>query len=97
MARHTFMFNGGEELTTMGAAWFVSYCYSKLINASHVNWKRVKTTSTRISVFNRTTNFHKYWLQKVLQMDEYNLDKNTIGLSGNQVKEMAHDLLNILP
>ena len=97
MARHTFQFNGGDELTTMGAAWFVSYCYFNHINSAHINWKKVNTSGNRISVYNRTYDYHKYWLQKVLQMDEYNLDKNTIGLSGRQVKIMAEELLNILP
>jgi hypothetical protein len=27
MARNAFNFEGGEELVTMGASWFVSYSY----------------------------------------------------------------------
>lgn len=87
MARHIFMFNGGDDLTTMGATWFVSYCYYKNIDSTHDNWKTVKTYNNRIAVYNSTTNNHKYWLNKVLQMDENNLNKNTLGLNGRQVKK----------
>ena len=38
MARHTFSFLGGEDLTTMGATWFVSYAYYKYVDSSHKNW-----------------------------------------------------------
>ena len=96
MARHTFKFDGGEELTTMGAAWFVSYCYYNHIDRQHKNWQTVSTASNRISVYNRTNHYHTYWLKKVLQMDEYNLEKNTIKLSGIDVKYMAAQLLSKL-
>ena len=97
MARHIFMFNGGDDLTTMGATWFVSYCYYKNIDSTHDNWKTVKTCKNRISVYNSTINNHKYWLNKVLQMDENNLNKNTLGLRGKQVVKMADELLQVLP
>ena len=96
MARHTFLFDGGEELTTMGAAWFVSYCYYDHIDRGHNNWETVSTASNRISVYRRTTNYHIYWLKKVLQMNEYNLNKNTIKLSGTEIKNMATKLLENL-
>lgn len=92
MARHTFTFLGGEYLTTMGAAWFVSYSYWHKYS-SHLNWRRVSTYQNRISVFEKTKKYHIYWLQQVTIMDEINLDKNTLGLSGIQVKKMAAELL----
>lgn len=94
MARHTFLFKGGEELTTMGACWFVSYCYYKRIKPSHINWRKPSTYSNRISVFTRTRNLHKYYLERVLEMDITNLDKNQLELNGIQIKEMAKELLN---
>ena len=41
--RHSFAFEGGEDLTTMGATWFVSYCYYDKIDPTHKNWKKVET------------------------------------------------------
>jgi hypothetical protein len=93
MARHTFTFQGGEELTTMGASWFVSYCYYKKIKPTHLNWRKPSTSTNRISVFGRTQNMHKFYLERVLEMDITNLNKNRIDLSGIQIKEMAKELL----
>lgn len=93
MARHTFLFQGGEDLTTMGACWFVSFCFHKKLKPSHLNWQKISTCMTRISVFKKTQNMHKYYLERVLEMDITNLNKNRIGLSGIQVKEMAKELL----
>ncbi len=94
MARHTFNFEGGEDLTTMGATWFVSYKYYELIDRNHVNWNKVKTSKSRSSVYNRTTTMHNYWLTKVLEMDNYNLNKNTIGLDAEQVKSLTRLILS---
>ncbi len=93
MGRHVFSFEGGEDLTTMGACWFVSYCYYKNIDNSHRNWDSVSTASNRISVYTSTKHYHKYWLSEVLNMSDANLNKNSLGLSGSQVKRMARELL----
>lgn len=93
MARHTFTFQGGEDLTTMGACWFVSYCYYKKIKPGHLNWRKPSTYANRISVFTRTQNLHKYYLERILEMDVSNLNKNRIDLNGIRVKEMARELL----
>ncbi|MDE7263950.1 MAG: hypothetical protein K2N64_04755 [Anaeroplasmataceae bacterium] len=96
MARNTFTFDGGEELTTMGAGWFVSYCWYKNVDSMHSNWKRVSTYKGRISVFNRTRKYFKYWLVQIGNMNEKNLNKGAIGLRGNEIKLMAKKLLDIL-
>ncbi|MCL2675966.1 MAG: hypothetical protein FWE84_05225 [Firmicutes bacterium] len=93
MARHTFSFDGGEELTTMGAGWFVSYSYYQHLDRTHRNWNRISTAASRSSVYHRTTNMHNYWLQQVLYMNDDNLNKNTLGLSSSSIKEMAKKLL----
>lgn len=36
---------------------------------------------------------HKYYLERVLDMDITNLNKNRIGLNGIQIKEMVRKLL----
>lgn len=94
MGRHTFNLEGGEELTTMGACWFVSYAYYKWVDNGHVNWKKVSTSSSRISVYDRTKEMHKFWLLNVLNMNDNNLNKNTIGLNGKNIKTMAQKILN---
>lgn len=93
MSSHNYNFEGGEYLTQMGASWFVSYCYFKNIDASHKHWENISTASNRISVYNRTQNFHKYWLQKIVCMDTDRLNKNKIGLDANHVIAMAQELL----
>lgn len=93
MARHPFNFEDGEYLTTMGAVWFVSYCYYNKIDKIHLNWQNISTVSNRMSVYRRTADFHKFWLHRVLEMNDRNLNKNTLGLSGDEVKNMAKKLL----
>ena len=90
--RHTFHFTGGEKLTTMGAVWFVSYMWYSIIDNNHKNWSYVSTVNQRISIYNRTSHFHVFWLEQILQMNPRNLDKSTIGLRGHEVIEMANAL-----
>ena len=96
MATHDFSFEGGDILSKMGASWFVSYAYYKYIDSSHDNWSRVLTTQSRISKFNTSKSYHKYWLNQVVVMNSANLNKNTIGLEANQTKSMAKELLAFL-
>lgn len=93
---HTFNLAGGDELTTMGAAWFVSYCYYIHVNKNHLNWNAVSTYKNRISVFNNSTPYHKYWLKEVLNMNTNKLNKNSLGLNGNDIKKMSEELLKII-
>ncbi|MDR2884108.1 MAG: hypothetical protein LBV09_03265 [Deferribacteraceae bacterium] len=96
MARHTFSFNGGKELTTMGASWFVSYCYHEHLDGTHMNWDSVLTVKNRISAYYKTKYLHKYWLEQVLEMNNYNLNKNTINLKATEIKNMAEKLLDYI-
>jgi hypothetical protein len=96
MVRHTFTFDGGEELTTMGASWFVSYSYYLKLDKTHQNWNRIKTVESRSSVHRRTTKMHNYWLKQVLNMDDVRLSKNTLGLRAIAIKAMAKELLAVI-
>lgn len=96
MASHNFSFEGGEILTGMGASWFVSYAYYQKIDRTHKNWDRVATTQPRISKFNKGAEYHKAWLQEVIYMNPANLNKNTIGLTAEETKRMARELLAVL-
>ena len=93
MTRNIFQFKGGGELTTMGAVWFVSYMWYNIIDKTHENWNYVSTVNQRISTYNRTINFHDFWLNQILQMNPKFLNRNTIGLNGYDAIQMAKELL----
>ena len=93
MGRHTFSFEGGDDLTTMGATWFVSYCYYNHIDSSHRNWEKVSTASSRASVYSRTSHYHKFWLTEILKMSDANLNKNSLNLDAFEIKRMTKELL----
>ncbi len=87
--RHAFAFEGGEQLTTIGATFFVSYLYHRYVDPMHRNWDTIKTQNSRISVINRSVNYHATWLRHISNMSDSNLNKNTLGLDGVTVKKMA--------
>lgn len=94
--RHTFSFEGGEQLTTIGATFFVSYLYHRHINSAHRNWESIKTQNSRISTINRSEDYHQVWLNHIGSMSAANLNKNTLGLDGADVKKMALAVLKAL-
>ncbi len=92
--KHDFKFEGGGYLTQIGASWFVSYSYYSNIDKNHLAWKKVKTSSSRITIYNLTIKYHEFWLNKVMDMDNNRLSTNKIGLKGYQVKQMAKEILS---
>lgn len=94
--RHAFSFDGGEQLTTIGASFFVSYLYHRYVDSTHRNWESIKTRDSRISTINRTGDYHVDWLNQVGCMSEANLNKNTLGLDGAVVKKMALAIKRVL-
>ena len=93
MPSHAFNFNGGDKLSKMGASRFVSYSFYLYNDKSHKNWQNVSTYQSRISVFNKTKNYHQYWLRKVLEMNDKRLNTNKIGLDAAETKRLAKKLL----
>ena len=91
---HAYPFYGGEFLGKMGAAWFVSYAYHEHVDATHGNWSRTTTASGRMCRYNNTFSYHRYWLDKVMTMNDQNLAKNTIGLAPREVKDMANAVMS---
>jgi hypothetical protein len=91
--RHDFNFEGGGLLHTMGAAWFVSYAYYVYFNKEHINWQEVATYKSRASTFSSSKKYHHFFLLRICGMNEKNLDKNTLGLKGSKIKQMAKELL----
>ena len=94
--RHAFSFEGGEQLTTIGATFFVSYLYYQNVDSNHRNWDSIKTKDSRISTINRSVQHHRAWLERIGDMNESNLNKNTLSLNGAAVKKMARDVLKAL-
>ena len=90
---HEFAFYGGRFLSSMSASWFVSYAYHEHVDATHENWNRTTTASGRIRKYNSTFSYHRYWLDKVMTMNDQNLAKNTIGLTPREVKDMANAVM----
>jgi len=77
----------------MGATWFVSRAFHEYIDTNHLNWKRVTTHNNRNSVYRNCREKHRYFLERIIEMKDENLNKNTIGLSGIKVKAMANSIL----
>lgn len=48
---HYYSFEHGEELTLMGASWFVSYSWFRYVDRTHLNWKKVRSYPSRISTY----------------------------------------------
>ena len=95
-ANHIFSFYGGELLAKMGAWWFVSYSYYLYVDRTHRNWETVKTASSRRSVYNRSEEYHVYWLTEVLDMQNLDVHGNTGRLTSGEIKRMAQKILSIL-
>ena len=93
--RHTFTFEGGEQLTTIGATFFVSYSCHLHVDPAHRHWESIKTKTSRISTINNSRQYHCAWLERVSQMSDANLSKNTLGLDGAKVKAMARAILEV--
>lgn len=91
---HAFAFYGGRLLSSMSASWFVSYAYHEHVDAAHDNWNRASKVRGRISTYDRSFSYHRYWLDKVMTMNDLNLAKNTIGLTPREVKDMANAVMS---
>ena len=91
---HAFAFYGGRSLNGMGASWFVSYAYHLHVDPSHTNWDNVSTMCNRISKYNSTFSYHRYWLDKVMTMNDNKLTQNEIGLTAIQIKNMAKKVMS---
>ena len=87
--RHIFSFEGGDQLTTIGATFLVSYLFHQYIDSTDNNWEKIKTKNSRISTINRSENYHRNWLNHIASMSDVNLNKNTLGLDALVVKNMA--------
>jgi len=77
----------------MGASWFVSYAYYRYIDGEHTNWQQVSTYENRVRTFDWSKKHHQYFLSKIAEMKDDNLNKNTLDLKGSKIKQMAKEVL----
>ena len=96
MGKHEYKFNGGQYLTRIGSSWLVSYMYYLRIDKKHKNWENVSNPSDRIKKFNKCSQFHMEWLQEIVNMNPKQLNRNEIGLTGQEVIKMADELLTLM-
>jgi hypothetical protein len=94
---HDFNFDGGEILSSIGAAWFVSYAYYNHVDKKHVSWENSKfsklSIQSRTSGYNRSKQYHIGWLHEVTQMQQLDMHQNKCGLNSTQIKKMATEIL----
>ena len=95
--QHRFSFEGGDVLSKMGATWFVSYAYHIRKDGKHKNWNNINKNDLKIRIgrFMPSTLYHRFWLCKIRNMDDARLNSKKIGLKATQVKQMAHELLDM--
>ena len=96
MPRSYYNFSGGEHLTRISASWFVSYMYYLKVDKTHSNWKNVSNPLNRVSRCDNNSVYHKIWINEIVGMNPKQLQRNKIGLSGNDVIAMANVLLPII-
>ena len=94
MSKHYFNFDGGYLLSKMSASWFISYYYFNHIDKDEKSWQTISTFDKRISVYNNSQDYHKYWIEKISKMNVKKLNTNTIGLTGSQIINMTNKILN---
>jgi hypothetical protein len=94
---HDFNFDGGEILTKIGAAWFVSYAYYNHIDNKHLSWRNPKfselSVNSRTSNYNNSKKYHIGWLHEVTKMRQLDKHKNKCGLQSTQIQIMAAEIL----
>ena len=96
MAGHDYNFDGGEILSRIGAAWFVSYAYYNIVDKTHTDWNcniTKNSLNSRKSKYNNSTFYHKEWLLEVLKMEQLDKHPNAVGLCSTEIKDMARKIL----
>lgn len=85
--RHTFSFEGGDQLTTIGATFFVSYLYHLHVDPTHRNWASIKTQKSRISTIKKSGCYHSLWLKLIGGMSDVKLNRNKLNLDASSTKK----------
>lgn len=91
---HDFNIRGGDILRHVDASFFISYLYHFKIDENHCNYLIVlrEVPNWRTNRIDNNEEFHKDWINKIINMNPSKLSNNKIGLSGLQVISMAKEL-----
>lgn len=92
--REKKFFDAGEKLRGVGASFFVSYLYCKLIDPTHTNWKLAKTNNP-VTVLNNKE-YWFIWANAITYKNPFVLGTNQINLSGDEIIFMAEKLVERL-
>jgi len=92
--REKKFFDAGEKLRGVGASFFVSYLYWKLIDPTHTNWKLAKTNNP-ITVLNNKE-YWFIWADAIVYKSPADLGTNRINLSGYEIISMSEKLVERL-
>ena len=96
MKDHSFNFEGGDILRKIGASWFVSYSYYMYCDKHQKNWENTASLNLRLSYYKQGKSFHYQWLKYAVTMSASKLNGNRLGLSGEEIIEMAKKVLQKL-
>lgn len=85
-----------QRLRSMGASYFVSRLFFEKIDNTHLNWRLAGAQASRETNFNNSKDMHIDYLRAVIGKNPNRLNTNTINLSGEEIIEMAKELLSVL-
>lgn len=92
--REKKFFDAGEKLRGVGASFFVSYLYWKLIDPTHTNWRLAKTNNP-ITVLNNKE-YWFIWADAIVYKSPLDLGTNKINLTGYEIISMAEKIAESL-
>ncbi len=92
MRRHNYLFDGADELVTMGSSWFIAYKYNPKATEELCRENGLKTLDNRISVYYRSEKHHITFINEICKMDVDKLSTNQLGISGEEIIRMAREL-----
>jgi len=92
--REKKFFDAGEKLRGVGASFFVSYLYWKLIDPTHTNWRLAKTNNP-ITVLNNKE-YWFIWADAIVYKSPSDLGTNKINLTGYEIISMAEKIAESL-
>ena len=80
-------------LKTMGASWFIVYKYDKKKYFDKLS--ACATFKSRLSVYEKSEVLHRKFIERVLKKDPKKLEKNRMGIQGEEIIRMAKELQDI--
>lgn len=92
MSSRDFKFDKTGMLRHIGASFYATYLYSLNIDDNEKRWISV-STKWRLKHIPQTKKYVRKWLNEILKMR--NLHRNRMGISANEIKKFAQNLLDL--